>query len=59
MQLCACCVCVNARGGEGVCECKAYLQRESSQGRNGHQGSHEEGDHVVDGGQSDAGACAT
>ena len=43
-----------------VCVCaKTYLQRESSQGRNGYQGGHKERDHVVDGRQGHAGAGAT
>lgn len=39
--------------------CKTYLQRESSQGRNGYESSHEECNHVVDGRQSHTGTGAT
>lgn len=38
---------------------QTYLQRENSQGRNGYNGGHEEGSHVVDRCQSDAVAGAT
>lgn len=41
--------------GEGP---QLNLEGEGTQGRDGHQGCHEEGDHVADGGESHAGPRA-